>query len=100
MGMLSLCLEVGDKLMRGNSRRSTRSPKDYLQTIRYLLHSMFLHSVKVVQEEKCCPEATATDSDDPNSVLITKSFQQSCLQFIVLAVVLNLQGVEEEEDFF
>lgn len=34
MEMLSLCLEVGDKLMRENSRRSTRSPKDYLQTVR------------------------------------------------------------------
>lgn len=75
--MLSLCLEVGDKVMH-------EKPKDYLQTIRYRLYSMFLHSAKVVQEKTRCPEGTATDSDEPNSDLITKSFQKSCLQVIAL----------------
>lgn len=80
--------------------RASRSPKDYLQTIRYLLQSVFLHSVKVVRDRKRCPEGTATDSDDPNSDVIIKSFQESCFQSVVLHVVLNLQGVQGEEDSF
>lgn len=73
MEMLSLCLDVGDKLMHENTWRSTCSLQDYPQTIRYLLHGMFLRSVTVVQEKKCCSEDTATDSDDPNSALITSA---------------------------